>query len=166
MAKQLLGKPTGLLKPTLQARPEPADTASPAWPAAELALPEAKPKRFDSAGLHAALAHYHATENWYRHGLVKSMLYTDGVQCFAENGGDHGAYWFLDIVATEYWPLLSRQPFLVVELSVGDQKSAVIKVDDGNGRVITTRQISYTDMQPGDWRFFLTDNVLLLPGEY
>jgi hypothetical protein len=166
LAKQLLGKPTGLLKPTLQARPEPADTASPAWPAAELALPEAKPKRFDSAGLHAALAHYHATENWYRHGLVKSMLYTDGVQCFAENGGDHGAYWFLDIVATEYWPLLSRQPFLVVELSVGDQKSAVIKVDDGNGRVITTRQISYTDMQPGDWRFFLTDNVLLLPGEY
>jgi hypothetical protein len=29
-----------------------------------------------------------------------------------------------------------------------------------------TRQVDFTDMQPGKWRFYLTDNVLLLPGEY
>ena len=94
------------------------------------------------------------------------MLYTDGVQCFAEQGGSQGAYWFIDIVATEVWPLLKKQPFMTIVLAVSENDTAEITVGNGNGRVLKTRQIEDTDMQPGDWKFFLTDNVLLLPGEY
>jgi hypothetical protein len=123
-------------------------------------------KRLDSAGLKAELANYHGTQQWYQHSLVWQLLYTDGVLCFAENGGSQGAYWFIDLVATEVWPLLKQQPFMVIVLSVSDQASAVITIDDGNNLVLKTRHIHYTDLQPGIWRFFLTDNVLLLPGEY
>ena len=164
LAKQLLGKSESILKPAL-----PVKTKSCATHAEQntvSAAATASPGRLDSDGLKAELANFHGTDQWVRHRLVKQMLYTDGVQFFAENGGDQGAYWFIDIVATEYWPLLKKQPFMVIVLSVSDNSTAVITVDDGNSRVFNTRQIHYTDMQPGDWRFFFTDNVLLLPGEY
>jgi hypothetical protein len=93
------------------------------------------------------------------------MLYTDGVRFFAENGGTHGAYWFLDIVGTELKEWARKQPFMSVHLIVkGDE--AVIQADDGNGNVFYRRDIAFTDMQEGDWQFFYTDNVLMLPGEY
>jgi hypothetical protein len=93
------------------------------------------------------------------------MLYTDGVQFFAESGGGQGAYWLLDIIATEYWPLLKKEPFLVVSVTVKDER-AKIEVADGNGHVLKMRALAYTDLQAGVWQFYLTDNVLLLPSEY
>ncbi|MCK1641666.1 hypothetical protein IVA95_30015 [Bradyrhizobium sp. 157] len=53
----------------------------------------------------ADLAHFTGTAEWYRHGLNRRMLYTDGVQYLAEKGG---AYWLLDKIAclqtrTEDW---------------------------------------------------------------
>ncbi|NOU22268.1 MAG: helicase [Methyloglobulus sp.] len=164
LAKQLLGKSESILKPALPVKTKPFAVATGENTGPEAA--NASPGRLDSDGLKAELANYHGTDQWYRHMLVRDMLYTDGVQCFAENGGSQGAYWFIDIIATEYWRLLTKQPFMVIVLSVSDNSTAVITVDDGNGRIITTKQIHYTDMQPGDWKFFLTDNVLLLPGEY
>jgi len=122
-------------------------------------------KRLTAEQLDFHLAHFSGTENWYRHWLVKGMLYTDGVKSFAEHGGQGGAYWFLDVVATEFYKLSKVAGFLHIVLSVKDGK-ATIKVDDGNDRVLRERRIDYTDMQAGDWRFYLTDNVLLLPGEY
>ncbi|GEM_PF-6737036 len=47
-------------------------------------------------------------ENRHQHPLVKDMLYTDGVKLFAEEGGQGGAYWFLDMVASEIFPLLQE----------------------------------------------------------
>ena len=50
------------------------------------------------------LAHFHGTEQWYRHSVVKSVLYTEGAQYVAEHGG---AYWLLDEIALAQawsWP--------------------------------------------------------------
>ena len=44
--------------------------------------------------------------------------------------------------------------------------SAKIIVDDGNGNVLYTREVDYTDAEEGAWKFFFTNNVLLLPSEY
>ncbi len=35
----------------------------------------------------ADLAHFTGSETWYRHGLVRNVLYTDGAQHVAETGG-------------------------------------------------------------------------------
>jgi hypothetical protein len=163
LAKQLLVKPEGILKPALPVQTKPC--IAPVQESTST-VATVKPVRLDSDGLRTELDNYRGTDQWVRHMLVRDMLYTDGVQWFAENGGAQGAYWFIDIVATEYWPLLKKQPFMAIVLSVSENSTAVITVDDGNDRVIKTKQIHYTDMQPGDWRFFFTDNVLLLPGEY
>lgn len=119
----------------------------------------------DPIQLRADLANFYGTEKWYRHALVRSMLYTDGVQYFAENAGD-GAYWFLDIVATEIYPLKGTNPFMTVKLLSKDNKPTIV-AEDGNKNVVFTRDdIEYTDCPEGVWEFFLTDNVLLLPSEY
>ncbi len=83
---------------------------------------------------------------------------------FAENAGG-GAYWFLDIVATEVLPLLKKEPFIHIVLAAKDRK-ATIKADDGNGVVLWDREIEFTDCPDGDWRFYLADNVLMVPSEY
>lgn len=126
---------------------------------------EAQGGRLSSGQLEQALRGFTGTEHWFRHAFVRAMTYTDGVRFFAEQGGAQGAYWFLDIVATEYFPHLQRHPFQVVEVEVNDSHAA-IRVEDGNGQALFARDIEYTDLQTGRWRFYLTDNVLLLPSEY
>jgi hypothetical protein len=42
------------------------------------------------------LRQFNGTENWYRHGLIRNVAYTDGAQYVAEHAG---AYWLLDIIA-------------------------------------------------------------------
>ena len=93
------------------------------------------------------------------------MIYTDGVKFFAEEGGEHGAYWFLDLVATEVLPMQSRHPFLFLVLTVADEK-AELRVEDGNRKRLNQRPIAYTDLQSGEWTFYLIENTLLLVTEY
>jgi hypothetical protein len=111
--------------------------------------------------LRSELANFYGTEQWYKH--MFGLLYTDGVKYFAEKAG---AYWLLDIVDTEIKPLLKREGFLDVQLIVAGTK-AIIAVGNGNGGTdLFRRDIPFTDCPEGVWRFYLTDNVLLLPSEY
>ena len=118
--------------------------------------------RIDPAQLRADLSQFTGTEQWYRHGINRRMLFTDGVKYFAEQAG---CYWFLDIIATEVFSLLREQPFLVITMDVDDGEADIF-VDDGNGNVVWKRHINFTDAPDGDWRFYLTDNVLMVPSEY
>jgi len=118
----------------------------------------------DRTALEADLSNFTGTETWWRHGLNKEFLYTDGVQYFAENAGG-GAYWFLDIVATELFQLQKQTPFQHIQMLVSGQRAEII-ADDGDGHVIWRREIEYTDCPEGMWEFYLTDNVLLLVSEY
>lgn len=112
------------------------------------------------------LKQFIGTEQYFFHPLVKQFNYTDGVRYFARNAGGHGAYWFLDIVATEFFHHPSRDhDFAAITLKVKDS-SAVISMDDGNGRVIWNRAIEFTDCDEGEWKFYLIGNVMLLPSEY
>lgn len=105
---------------------------------------------------------YGGTDQWYRHGLNRNVLYTDGVQAFAENAG---AYWFLDIVATELHGLQKREHALFISLDVRDS-AATIRVTDGNTTTLYTRAIEWTDCPEGDWTFYFIDGVIMLPCEY
>ena len=114
--------------------------------------------------LSADLKMFTGTEQWFRHPLSSNFLYTDGVKFFAEHCGG-GAYWFLDILATELSDLQETEKFMSITLDVVDS-SAKITADDGNGNVLWTRNIDFTDAEEGTWKFFFTNNVLLLPSEY
>ena len=55
-------------------------------------------------------------------------------------------------------------------MTVNDDETSVIMVTDGNDNHIATYNIDYTDMQIGEWRFYLIEEgahrVMLLPSEY
>ena len=118
----------------------------------------------DTEDLALALRQFTGTEQWYRHWFNKKMLYTDGVKFFAEEAGG-GAYWFLDIVATEIFGLLEANPFLAIKL-VSENGRPIVIAEDGNNNVLFKRDdIEYTDCPEGTWLFFMSDNVMLLPSE-
>jgi hypothetical protein len=109
------------------------------------------------------LAHCTGTETWYRHSLNRHMRYTEGVQLFAERAA---GYWFLDIVGTEFFQLQKKSEFVLITLLVKGRK-AIILVSDGNeNKLRRNRNISFTDCPEGEWKFYLTNNTLLLPSEY
>jgi len=109
------------------------------------------------------LSQFYGTESYHRTNLfTPKLVHTDGVQYFADQGG---CYWFLDIVASEYYPLLAKEPLLSIQLAVEDGK-ADICVEDGDCNIIKQKHIALTDCPDGMYRFFLTDNVLMLTSEY
>ncbi|XIA64772.1 DUF6876 family protein [Bradyrhizobium sp. TZ2] len=93
----------------------------------------------------ADLAHFTGTAEWYRHGLNRRMLYTDGVQYLAEKGG---AYWLLDKIAClQLEPKIGAEEFQVWRLHVMDDRTARLVCDDGNdnGTIIYSEDIDFTD---------------------
>jgi hypothetical protein len=114
--------------------------------------------------LNTSLKQFTGTSQWYKHGLVPSLLYTDGVRYFAEHAGG-GAYWFLDIVATEIFPLQKDEAFILIELNVTGSAAEIV-CTDGDDVELYRRSIEFTDCPEGRWEFYLTDNVFLLPSEY
>lgn len=111
------------------------------------------------------LAQFTGTENYYKHPFGP-MLYTDGVQYLAQTVG---AYWLLDLLATEVATLQSAEPFIAITLTVTGKKGVLTATDGdkGDGPVrLYSAPFYYTDFPEGEWKFFLTGGVLMLPSEY
>ena len=108
------------------------------------------------------LSGFHGTSAYHRSSMFSPMVHTDGVESFASQAH---AYWFLDVVSTEIYPLLEREFFLSIKLVVVND-SAQITVTDGDENQMLTKKIEFTDCPQGSYEFFLTDNVLMLTSEY
>jgi hypothetical protein len=94
--------------------------------------------------------------------FTPQLVHTDGVQYFAETAG---CFWFLDIVATEVYPLTKKEPFLSIKFWVNGGEASII-VEDGDLKPVFVKGIKHTDCPDGEYEFFLTDNVLMLTSEY
>ena len=90
------------------------------------------------------LAQFTGSENWYRHGINRNVLYTDGAQHVAEHGG---AYWLLDEIAIiqPYNQHVAAEGFQVWKLAVHPDRTATLTCDDGNGNIVFTKNIEHTD---------------------
>lgn len=115
--------------------------------------------------LKSALKQFTGTEYWYRHQLFSAFTYTDGVKYLA---GEAGAYWLLDrIFACQYeFKNLKDEPFQTWEIEIHEDKSATLICTDGNCNKLHEEKIESTDFPIKSFRFYLIDNVLLLPTEY
>jgi hypothetical protein len=113
--------------------------------------------------LKEALRQFTGTDQWYRH--MFGLVYTSGVRYFAENAGG-GAYWWLDIVATELMQIQKAgQPFMTATIE-SSGSSATLFATDGNDNRLWTRELEFTDCPEGVWGFYLIDGTFLLPSEY
>lgn len=111
------------------------------------------------------LAQFTGTEHWYRHGINHKVLFTDGAKYVADQAG---AYWLLDEIALiqPYDKRLAAEEFQVWKLMVNADHTATLTCGDGNGNVVYTKQLEYTDFPPDGITLYFTDNTILLPSEY
>lgn len=121
------------------------------------------------------LNQFTGTERYFRHGLNPKLVWTEGVQHFADKAG---AFWFLDLVAIGtnsrpgIVPAVQRDPggFAVVCLHVKNEHALVEAFDDVPGRCLYSESVGWTDCPEGEWKFYLIDEenhvVMLLPSEY
>lgn len=110
------------------------------------------------------LANFTGTENYYKHSL--GILYTDGVLHMVRTCE---AFWLIDLVAS--WQLDKKvrvQEFQVFKLTVNDNRSAIVSIEDGNDNVIQTQNIEFTDFPLDRITLFYNsiEKVLYLPSEH
>lgn len=111
------------------------------------------------------LRQFSGSEIWYRHGLVRSVLYTEGAKYLAEKGG---AYWLLDEIALaqKTCNALATEAFQLWKLRVKPNGTAMLTCEDGNGKRLLRERITYTDFPLEEIDLYVTGNVILLPSEY
>ena len=113
----------------------------------------------------AALQQFTGTEQWYRHGMARDVLYTDGVRYVAEVGG---AYWLIDEIAFAQRGVkgVAAEEFQHWKLTVNADRTALLTCDDGNDRIVFAKRIEYTDFPLDQIRFYVANKTILLPSEY
>jgi hypothetical protein len=110
-----------------------------------------------------SLTGFNGTDTWYRHALVPGVTYTEGVRHVAETGE---AYWLIDEIATaQLVQAVRREEFQHWRLKV-DDNTAKLTCDDGNGRIVYSKGITFTDFPLPEIAFFYANQVIMLPGEY
>jgi hypothetical protein len=111
------------------------------------------------------LRHFTGSEHWYRHGLVRNVLFTDGAKYVADAGG---AYWLLDEIALAQRaePKVAAEAFQLWTLRVHPDRTATLSCEDGNGLAVFSKAIAFTDFPLPDIALYFTDNTILLPSEY
>ena len=113
----------------------------------------------------ADLAQFTGTEQWFRHSINSKVLYTEGARHVAEHGQ---AYWLLDEIALIqlYDQNVAAEEFQVWTLTVQPDKTATLACDDGNGNVLFSKEIPYTDFPLDTINLYFANNVIHLPSEY
>ena len=110
------------------------------------------------------LRQFTGTEHWYRHGLVPSILFTDGAKYVADTAG---AYWLLDEIALaqRFEPSVRAEEFQLWRLTVEDT-TGTLSCEDGDGRTVFTKAIPFTDFPGEGVTLYCCNNVIHLPSEY
>lgn len=110
----------------------------------------------------ADLSQFTGNEQWYRHGLVRDVLFTDGVKYVADTAG---AYWRLDEIALAQRgsKRVAGEELQVWKLTVKADKTAALTCDDGNGNIEFTKAIGFTDFPLEEITFYYTTKSSCCP---
>jgi len=113
----------------------------------------------------ADLAQFTGSEHWYRHGINRKVLFTDGAKYVADYGG---AYWLLDEIALiqPYDKRVAAEEFQVWTLKVRDDRSATLTCEDGNGTVVFSKDIEFTDFPLPEITLWFANDTIYLPSEH
>src|ERR1700744_1247621 len=99
------------------------------------------------------LRQFTGSEPWYRHGINRRVVFTDGAKYVADTGG---AYWLLDEIAL-------IQPY---DKAIAAEEFPVWGLKVGNDRTVFTKAIEYTDFPLPEITLYFQNNTIFLPSEY
>ena len=110
------------------------------------------------------LSQFTGSEHWYRHGLVRQILFTDGAKYVADAAG---AYWLLDEIALaqRFVKAVAAEEFQAWKLTVKPDSTAALSCEDGNTNVVFTKTIEFTDFPPDGIELWFENNTIYLPSE-
>ena len=86
------------------------------------------------------LRQFTGTENWYRHGINRNVLFTDGAKYVADEGG---AYLLLDAIAIaqKFEKNVAAEEFQVWKLTVREDRTTSLVCEDGNDNIVYTQHV-------------------------
>lgn len=131
--------------------------------------------------LREGMAYASGSDEWFRHGLNRNVLYTQGVKFVAEKAG---AYWLIDAIASHYSPRLLRHiqqvgiHFWTLNVDHSGKPKATLRSpmaklecrEDSGLPAIVLQRIAYTDFPLDKIKVYaqLGPNgaCLMLPSEY
>lgn len=114
--------------------------------------------------LEANLREFSGSQQFYRHGLMRAVIHTEGVQYLAESAGAH---WLIDaIVSHQLDAKVARQEFQVWRLQRNDDDTWTLSCTDGNEVGVCVQQIGWSDFPLPSIELWFTNSTLLLPSEY
>ena len=113
------------------------------------------------------LGGFSGADDYYKHGTINL---TNGVFYLAKSAE---AFWLLDIIdSLRFCKKVKNESFVVFNLTVDTKRTkkqkfdAIFTADDGNGNILYTQKIIYTDFPLNSIKLYFQNNVLMLPGEY
>jgi hypothetical protein len=111
------------------------------------------------------LPYFTGTENWHQIYKKPEILATDGMIFVLQTAQ---AFWLADIVySLQTKKEIREQPFQYYILTVNlETKKAVVRVEDGNEHELYRQEVDYSDFPLETFKFYFSDNVMLLPSEY
>ena len=88
----------------------------------------------------AHLRQFTGTENWYRHGINRNVLFTDGAKYVADEGG---SYLLLDAIAIaqKFEKNVAAEEFQVWKLTVREDRTTSLVCEDGNDNIVYTQHV-------------------------
>ena len=107
------------------------------------------------------VAQFSGSNKFYKHYF--GAIYTEGVHYVCET---YSCYWFLDIILS--YQLESRfkaEEFQTWELSKIKDDEFLVTSTDGNGNILCTQVIPFSDFEGDKLTFWFEDNVIYLPRE-
>ncbi len=113
----------------------------------------------------ADLAMFTGSETFYRHGINRKIVFTEGAQHVAEAGG---AYWLLDEIALvqSCEPKLAEEEFQVWTLTVRPDHTGALVCEDGNSNIVFSKEIPFTDFPLETITLWFANNTIYLPSEH
>lgn len=97
------------------------------------------------------------TDTFHFNPMYRRFLYSDGVKECAEAG----CYWLLDILGTELPTVFKKhpgEPPMLIEVKVAGQSCQIVGTFDDDGPPVYKRNVAYTDLPPGSWKFLVSDD--------
>lgn len=98
---------------------------------------------------------------YYKH--LFGGQYTSGVQEFADTTQSH---WFIDAIFSHQSNKVKENPFQLWKIIRVVDSEFLLECSDGNGNIIVTQHIPYSDFKYDLGTLWLIDGVLILPSEY
>lgn len=109
--------------------------------------------------LEEELTGFYGTDSYYKL-TITPILATDGVKYFADKGK---AYWAVSDMCIE--AMFMKEPFLSITVTSTGKKADIIYTD-GNDNILKKKHYAHTDLEQGEYKFYITDGVILLTSEY